>query len=61
MGIRNQISRLRTRKLDEREALLVAKTDHPSVPDRPSDILVLTIGEVTNVNREGVVCIINLL
>ena len=53
--------RLRVRKLEQWEAILVDRTDHLSVPYQTSEILRLTIGAVMNVPRWGVVCVLNLL
>ena len=60
-GMRNWMLRSRVRKLEQWEALLVDKTENPSITDRTSDILVLKIGVATNVTVEGVVCKLNLL
>ena len=39
MGMRNQMLRLRVRKLEQSEAILVARMEHPIVLDRTSEIL----------------------
>ena len=59
--ISNYMLRLRVRKLEQWEAILVDRTDHLSVPYQTSEILRLTIGAVMNVPRWGVVCVLNLL
>ena len=54
------MSRFSMRKLNQWEALLVARTENPSVSAWPSEISLLTIGAATKVTVEGVVCRINL-
>ena len=53
---RDNMLRLRLRKLEQRAAILVARTENPIVPDWNSEVLGLTIDTVTNVTREVVVC-----
>ena len=49
------------RKLDQREALPVAITEHTIMLDWTSDILGLTIDAAMNVIGKGVVCGLNIL
>ena len=57
----NRMLRLRVKKLEQRESLLVYITGNPSVTSRTSDILELTIGATTNLTIKVVVCVLNLL
>ena len=56
----NIILRLSVIKLQQRETILVARTEHPSMPARTYEIFGLTIAAFKNVTREGLVCILNL-
>ena len=60
MGTRNHMLRLRVKKLDQREELLVDITKHAGMLDQNYDILVLNIGGEMNVNSKGVVYVINM-
>ena len=55
----NRMLRLRVKKLEQRESLLVYITGNPSVTSRTSDILELTIGAATKGIGDGVMCVIN--
>ena len=50
------VLRLRVGKLDQRESLLVGRTDNPRVPAQTYEILGFTIGAATNMTGWGVVC-----
>ena len=50
-GMMNLMFRLRVGKLYKREALLVDRTEDPSMLDRNYDILVLDIDVTISVNR----------
>ena len=50
-GIKNRMLRLRARKIEQWEALSVARTDHPSMAARNSDISGFNIGAAKNVTR----------
>ena len=60
-GISYWMLGLRVNKLEQCEALLVARTEHPSITAWPYDISGLIIDTATNVVMKGVVCGINLL
>ena len=48
-------------KIEQWEALLVDRTEHPSMSARTSYILILNVGASTDVTREGVVYELNVL
>ena len=59
-GMMNRMLRFRVRKLEQWGALLVSRTEHPSMPYQTYENLGFTIGGATNVTGEGVVSVINL-
>ena len=59
-GMSNWVLRLRMRKLEQREALLLDKTVHPIILSRNFEILLSTIGTAMNVNVGVAVYVINL-
>ena len=56
----NQMLRFRVIRLEQWEAFLVCRTEHPSMLDQTFEILGFTVGGATNVTVEGVVYVINL-
>ena len=59
-GISNSKFRLRVSKLDQLEAILMARTGYPIMLARTSEILGFKIGVATKMTMEGVVCVLNL-
>ena len=59
-GMMNRMLRFKVRKLEQWEALLVSRTENPSMPDQTYEILVFTIGGATTMTGEGAVSVINL-
>ena len=49
MEMSNRMLRLKLMKLKQWEVILVARTKHPRVPTRTSDVLESTIGAAINV------------